>query len=284
MKKALIAGAGYLGLHLSEILLENNWKVHTVSRSKKNLNSLVTQHNFDLTDDSSLSKLEASLKKENFDFVYFFASPDGRNKDAYKNIFGKGLSNLLQLDIYKNTARFFFSSSTAVYAQNDGSVVNEESTVCSKKFNAEALLEAEDILRKSNLSTTSLRLSGLYGPGRKRLIDKASSIKSASEIENPFSYTNRIHVEDAARASFHLSNIKETESLYVVSDEHPALRADVMNHFRSELSLTPLDFESQRPDEEELHGKQASSNKLKNSGFKFNFPSFREGYEKELAN
>src|SRR3546814_3336601 len=95
------------------------------------------------------------------------------------------------------------------------------SDVCSSDLNGEILLEAENRLRQSlGHKAVALRLSGLYGPGRTQLLNRLRQAQ-APVIQEPPQWTNRMHIEDAARACAHLLMLDEAQPCYMGSDDRP---------------------------------------------------------------
>jgi nucleoside-diphosphate-sugar epimerase len=145
------------------------------------------------------------------------------------------------------------------------------------------LVEAEDLLR-SRLSgtstTTSLRLGGIYGPGRTRLIDQVRS--GSAVIPEDLRYTNRIHRDDAAAAIVHLATMADAPApVYVGVDDEPADLGAVLRFLASELGLP----EPQAGDAGPARGgnKRCRNDLLRKTGFNFTFPTFREGYRDVIA-
>ena len=72
--------------------------------------------------------------------------------------------------------RVLFVSSTAVYGDAGGGWVDESTTPAPGGFSGRILREAEELLRSRLRGTGTapvvLRLGGIYGPGRTRLIDQ----------------------------------------------------------------------------------------------------------------
>ena len=76
-----------------------------------------------------------------------------------------------------------------------------------------------------------LRLSGVYGPGRERLVDQVRS-GNARLAPGTSPHTNRIHRDDAARALVHLASVEDPAPTYLGTDDEPvkaydAARADL---------------------------------------------------------
>ncbi|MRT94982.1 NAD-dependent epimerase/dehydratase family protein, partial [Ancylomarina sp. 16SWW S1-10-2] len=65
-----------------------------------------------------------------------------------------------------------FVSSSSVYGQKDASWVNEESPTEPSHYSGKRLLEAEALLSNSGYPYCCVRFSGIYGPGRRRLIEQ----------------------------------------------------------------------------------------------------------------
>src|SRR5690606_4713500 len=111
--------------------------------------------------------------------------------------------------------------SSAVWGPSDDSV-NENTPVQNTDFRTDALLSAEAALyaRLPPNVGVALRLSGLYGPERLRLI---SGLRAGSIVapDGPGHWANRIHIDDAARACAHLLTLPNPEPLYIATDDFP---------------------------------------------------------------
>ncbi|WVM91810.1 SDR family NAD(P)-dependent oxidoreductase [Halopseudomonas pachastrellae] len=93
-------------------------------------------------------------------------------------------------------------SSSGVYAQQAGEWVTENSPALADSGSASALLAAEDVALRSGHPASVVRLTGIYGPGRNRLIEQARA--GMNVPAEPPQYTNRIHRDDAAGLLAHL--------------------------------------------------------------------------------
>ena len=79
-----------------------------------------------------------------------------------------------------------------------------------------------------------LRLSGIYGPGRTRLVDLVRSGR-ATYPPGPPRYANRIHRDDAAGALAHLLRLPAPAALYLGVDDAPVDLAEVLTFLAVEL-------------------------------------------------
>ncbi len=89
------------------------------------------------------------------------------------------------------------SSSTGVWGDGDGELVDEQTPVCPSRPSAAALVEAETMLRRHPKGPgVALRFAGLYGPER---LPRLDDLRAGREITaDPASWLNLIHLDDAA--------------------------------------------------------------------------------------
>ena len=185
--------------------------------------------------------------------------------------------------------RFIFVSSTSVYHQNDGTVVDESSPTNPAKFNGRIVLEGERLVTAFATGTV-VRFSGIYGPGRTRMVERVkNNIRSDSQDRG---YTNRIHVDDCAGVLTHLVNLTgsgSVESLYLASDCEPCTRVDLETFLASELGITErhsagAEADTKGSSAKRIAGsKRCSNERLLQSGYEFLYPDFRVGYRQVLA-
>ncbi|GAA0199832.1 MULTISPECIES: NAD(P)H-binding protein [Glutamicibacter] len=171
--------------------------------------------------------------------------------------------------------RLFYISSTAVNAGNDGQWVTEQHPKEPRRETAKVLACTEDYLLDSALPVTILRASGIYGPGRTRLIDSLREGKA--RLPRSSQWTNRVHRDDLAKAVVHLAHFgSDIDELYLATDNEPAQLAEVYEHLAGLLGTTPP------PASEEAPGSGAdrrlSNARLRATGWEPTFPNYREGY------
>ncbi|KPK17897.1 MAG: hypothetical protein AMJ62_00425 [Myxococcales bacterium SG8_38] len=264
--KVLIAGCGDVGNALATRLLAEGCEVWGIRRRVEALASGVRPWRIDLLDAAGFGSPPAA-----FDHVFYTASADRRDEAHYRSIYVHGLRDLL--DALRAAGcplhRVFFTSSTAVYGQSRGEWVDESSPTEPSAFNGQVLLEAESIIECAPETGITVRLSGIYGPGRTRLVRQVW----AKEAKANGSWTNRIHVEDCARALHHLMRLQEPAGLYLGSDDEPATTAEVVRWLSMELGV-----EEPQAETTERLGKRCRNARLRETGFRFRYPTFREGY------
>ena len=218
--------------------------------------------------------------------VVIAVAADSPSEEAYRASYVDGLTHVL--DALERDGvqpgRVLFVSSTAVYGDAGGGWVDERTPAAPGGFSGRVLLEAEQLIqaRFSGTATTatSLRLGGIYGPGRTRLIDQVRN--SSAVIPEDVRYTNRIHRDDAAAAIVHLATMAaRPEATYVGVDNDPADLGTVLRFLATEMGLT----EPPAGDAGPARGgnKRCRNSLLLSTGFTFTYPTFREGYRAVLA-
>ena len=260
MMKLLLIGNGYLGQAITGEFRAHGWEVTPVSLSGDD-GSIAC----DVSDPEAVSQLPAA------DFIVHCAASGRGGAEAYQRVYVDGCHHL--------TTTFpgiplLFTSSTSVYAQIDGSIVTETSPAIPDRETGSLLLEAEQI----TLSAGGIvaRLSGIYGPGRSVLLKKFFGGTAVIE-EDGRRFLNQIHRDDAARAIFHLaaSQPPPRGEIFNLSDSTPLTQLGCYQQLGTLFNLPlpptgPRDLNRKRG----WTHKQVSSEKLRQTGWQPQFPSF----------
>jgi len=266
--RVLIAGCGYVGCALAERLTAAGASVVGLRREAGALPPGVEPFAADVRDAAALRRLPGP-----FDAVVYAAAPARREEEAYRAVYVEGVARVAEAS---GGARFVLVSSTSVYAQDDGSLVDETSPTEPASFAGRAVLAGEARARAGAVDAVALRCGGIYGPGRARLLQAAREGRLAA-ADGPPRYTNRIHRDDVAGALAHLLALPAPEAVYVGVDAEPADEAEVHRWLAARVGR-PLPARAGAPPVGAARGKRCSSRRLLASGYRFLFPSFREGY------
>ncbi len=224
---------------------------------------------------------------EALDVVFYTAAADDGSPAAYAAAYVDGLRHALDsLAAAKLTApRLFYTSSTAVYAQQSGEWVDEHSTTEPADERGRILLAGERLAASGSAATTVVRLAGIYGPGRTRLIDgvRNGTVHCGGEVAT---ITNRIHRDDCAGFLAHLATLADPARLYVGVDDEPAERCTVFHWLADRLGVpSPHRGEpapaTARP--RSVTNKRCSNASMRKTGYRLRFPTFREGYAALLS-
>jgi nucleoside-diphosphate-sugar epimerase len=269
--KLLVAGCGYVGTELARRAILRGWDVTALSRTPREMPGLRWIK-------ADLCKPETLQDLESCDYVVYCASAGASTEEAYTKAYVTGPKNLLKA-LGGQSCRFLFVSSTSVYAQDDGSLVDEKSPVSREQFQGRLLLEGEEIVAASGKQPIILRFSGIYGPGRTRLIDMVRS-QAARIVPGVRDWTNRIHRDDCAEIIIHLLQKKNAEGIWIGTDREPVDRNTV---FKGLAAMLAVELREAGTSESGERNKRCSSGKLLASGYHFVYPTWREGYGAMLS-
>ena len=278
MAKVLIAGCGDVGSALGLRLRAAGHQVFGLRRNVDALPAGITPVAADLDDPASLRE---AIPGE-LDQLVYTAAASGFEDGAYRRAYVTGVDNVLAVVDRRRLARVLFVSSTGVYAQDDGTWVDEASPSRPGRFSGKRLLEGEARIAACGVSSASVRFGGIYGPGRNRLLRNVRAGEACSE--EPVPWTNRIHRDDCAGVLEHLLTLNEIEPIYVGVDNEPAPQCAVMDWLAAQMGCPPVPRSAGGGAGRRRGGNKRCSNaRLLASGYRFRFPTYREGYAAVLA-
>jgi len=275
--KVLIIGCGDLGSEVAKQLAQSGIEVVGVKRSKPPVaDEAITMRiiNADVTRPETLSVLN-NIAPE---VVFYCVAADGQSDAEYKAAYVDGLRNVLATQKNNvNLKHVFFVSSTRVYGQETDALLDEAVPAFPADFGGERLLEAEMLLQDLPCTSTALRLSGIYGPGRLRMINLA---KSPASWPKQNVWSNRIHRDDAAAfAVFLIKQVlagDKVNNCYIVTDSKPSTQYEVLAWLANQLQTC-------RPELLPVSGGKRLSNKLLlETGFKLQYADYKAGYQSLL--
>jgi len=273
--RVLIAGCGDLGTEAGLRFAAEGHRVLGLRRSPDKLPDAIEGLAGDLSE--PLPDLPADIE-----VLVYAAAADGRTEDAYRRAYVSGPHHVLDAlgRAGARVRRVLMVSSTGVYGVVDGSEVDEDTPTDPNSASGAVLVEAERALLDRRPDATVFRLAGVYGPGRTRLIDQVRD--GTAVIPDPPVHTNRIHRDDAAQAILELTTGEVPAPRVLVGVDHdPAERGQVLRFLADELGLP---HPPTGPDRRGRGGdKRCRNDRLVATGFRFTYPTFREGYRAILA-
>ncbi|MCL6414310.1 SDR family oxidoreductase [Aestuariirhabdus sp. Z084] len=270
----LIVGCGDVGNRLATMLMEQGSQVWGLRRNLDNLAPGIHPVAGDFSNADSWQGVPETL-----DYLVFTGTASERSDEGYRRAYVDGVKSMAAVaeSLAKAPRRLFFTSSTAVYNQGDGEWVDELSETQPQRFNGQRMLEAEQALAEATINTTSVRLSGIYGPGRERLIKRVLNRQSCEYKPAPI--TNRIHSEDCAGVLAHLITRDwqhlEVAPLYIASDSEPCAMDQIMAWLADQLDVE-LPKVATTPSH--IPSKRCSNQRLRETGYQLRYPDFRAGY------
>ena len=295
--KVLFAGCGDIAVRaiaqLQNIESDQIWQTLGMRRNLAKLPADLDAVAGDVRDSECLKDL---LVSKHIDVLVVTLTPSEMSDEGYRDSYVVAAQSIESaVKACKQTPRLvIWVSSTGVYGQNNGEWVNESTETNPVSFRGKRLLEAEDVIRSLPIASVIVRFSGIYGPGRNRLINQ---IKKGEPVpEQPVSWTNRIHSEDCAGIIVHLlerfSRDEHLDPCYIGTDNEPVPAYDVRKWIAAEIGVrfngishvaSPGEATGDNGLEKNANqGRRCSNQRLQDSGYEFLYPTFQEGYTGRL--
>lgn len=283
MSELLVVGMGQLGRELAELAQSDPFRFQVIGAARSPNPASVYA---DVTELATLRSLQATYPAPAA--IVYAVSPRGQN---YEDIYEKGLHNVLTT---WPTSRLVLVSSTAVYGESAQLELDDFSAIEPRSASECALRAGEQLTLRESGKNLVVRASGIYGPMRTslatRLLTSDLTPEEASRI------TNRIHQQDLARAILSLLSTEGTSGVYLASDLGPAslgqiqafLREHPVSHeflVRSAARRAPADESlpktaiGERPRTRRVHSRALLPTRLQALGFRYNYPTYRQGYD-----
>jgi nucleoside-diphosphate-sugar epimerase len=270
-RSVLIAGCGFVGLPLARNFSSSGWETHAITASESSAAKLqgapFPVYALDIREETSMRTFVGRC----FDVVIHCASSGRGDAGDYIAVFLGGTQNLIANLDY---GRLMFSSSTSVYAQTDGSWVDETSKADPVRETGKILRETEDLVLASG--GTVVRLAGLYGPGRCAPLQKLVEGRAIIEGDGT-RVMNTLHQLDAADALQFLA-LAESSGLFNIVDNQPVVEIEWFRYVCDRLNKPlppngPRDLNRKRG----WTNKRVSNQKLRSLGWDPSYPTFKEG-------
>ncbi|MBF4570666.1 sugar nucleotide-binding protein [Plantibacter sp. VKM Ac-2880] len=210
-------------------------------------------------------------------------APHQRSVEAYDGLYRDGVAHLLAAvaELPGIPPRILFVSSTAVWGEDGGERIDDTTPAVPTTGTARALVAAEEAVSAAVPEASLIRFGGLYGPTSTMFVDQVRD----GRVTRPSGWTNRIHRDDAAAVILHLLDLPATALPPVVAgiDEEPVLLSTAADFIAERLGVAPpvLDDAGRTP-EESRRGKRIVADALRDSGFSYRYPTYREGYAAQL--
>jgi len=231
----LIFGCGYVGRRAAARWLATGKRVAALTRrntevlAEQGIVSIVG----DVLDPASLCSLPAAST------VLYAIGLDRMSGRTMREVYVGGLGNVL--DALPRPNRFIHISSTSVYGQTDGGLVNENSSTEPVEESGRIVLEAERLLRAKLPQAIVLRFAGIYGPDR--LMRKQALLESDPLLGDCEKWLNLIHVDDGVDAILAAEARSPPGATFNIADGEPVSRRDFYTHWARLLNAPAARFE-----------------------------------------
>jgi nucleoside-diphosphate-sugar epimerase len=285
--RVLIVGCGYVGLPLGAELVRLGHEVFGLRRNisaETELKAAGIQPLFgDVTKPDELKNLP-----RDFDWVVNCVAAGG-DAENYREVYFNGTKNLIEWLVSNPPKKFVYTSSTSVYAQNDGSQVKESSPVEPTAETSKILVATEKVLldaaAQKKFPTVILRVAGIYGPDRGHWFKQF--LKDAAHIEGAGArFLNMIHRDDLVGCIIAALKNGRAGEIYNAADDEPVSQLHFFQWLAQAVDKPLPPSAPENSNENRKRGatnKRVSNRKLKMElGHAFKYPNFRIGYSAEL--
>ena len=278
MPRIIIAGCGFVGLAAARVFHAADWDVLGLTHSQESAEALREEKfslaSCDISDAAAVRAVAARFGSAP-DAVIHCASSGRGGADAYRSVYLGGARNLLDA---LTPARLLFTSSTSVYAQTDGAIVNEGSPAEPPSETGRLLRETEELVLAHGGIVA--RLAGIYGPGRSVLLRKFFTGEAVIEGDG-MRIVNQVHRDDIASALRVLVE-RRAAGIFNVSDDSPMPQRELYAWLAQRFSLPlpptgPIDPNRKRG----WTSKRVSNAKLRALGWAPMFPNFFDAVERQ---
>jgi nucleoside-diphosphate-sugar epimerase len=166
--------------------------------------------------------------------TFYFAPPPQQGESDLR------LDRFLQLATVPPAA-FVYMSTTGVYGDTKGALVDESTPVDPLTERARRRVSAEEMIRvwctERRVRRVVLRVPGIYGPGRLPL-DRLHAHEPVIRPEEA-GITNRIHVDDLVEACIVAASNPEARGVYNVTDGNSCTSTDFLDRVARLANLPP---------------------------------------------
>jgi len=210
-------GAGYVGSHLTRMLLEKGYRVRVLDKlmfGSAGLATLLDHPNLELQRGDILHVEDVLCALDGAEAVIHLAGLVGdpacsHDRDATVAINYEATKVMVEISKYRGVRRFLFASTCSVYGAAEDYVLNEGSVVSPVSLYAETNLKSEDIILRSLEGTDVVRgivrFATVYGYSERMRFDLVVNILTAKavadrriEIYGGSQWRPNVHVQDAA--------------------------------------------------------------------------------------
>lgn len=260
----LILGYGQTGRALAQQLQQQGHQVTAVSRTAQDAGQGVHH----LCQDVRQLKLGSAVL---FDWVYVILAPNQRGIEFYQQAFIDPAMPVFHALAQHPIQRIVFVSSTSVYGENNGQMIDDSTIPQAQETMGKCLLAAEQLWSAYwGEKLIIVRPSGLYQAQSLYLVKQAEAA-TAITVKH---WTNRIHRQDLVGFLGYLLTIKQPYQHYILSDQQPEIQYHLWNTIRQTKGLTPLKI----TDDLTQTGKKIQAQRLQASGYQLLYPTWQHGY------
>ena len=232
----LIIGQGDIGLPVTNKLAQEGLNVTGLARRERHHYALDDKANFLQADALTLT----AEQLQNFTALAIIVTPDEYSTSGYHDSYLAISQHLATLtDKLTNLARIVFISSTAVYGQDSGEWIDEDTApVMPAREASRVILQAEQTLQQGfGAKAIIIRPSGIYG--RERLMRLRKAKEKQKEPVAAAHWSNRIMDCDLVTITANIMTIDTPKPLYIATDYAPVTTFELGSWLSEQINEVP---------------------------------------------
>jgi len=267
MKKVSIIGLGWLGEATGLLLQTQGYEVLGSSTRPEKV-EILRKRGLDAVQFSLTPAPEGTGYQRLFDSEILVVTLPPRSRQGDGELYLKQLASLRELIARSSVKQLIFISSTGIYPNESKSLpYTEVEPINARNAGNPVLYEAEALMETpASYQLTVLRMGGLMGADR-----IPGTYFSGKEQVAGHTRVNFIHQADAARmVAWVINQGLWNQTFNGVAPEHP-FRREIYAKNSSSLGILPPASYQDAADEKE--GRWISSEKIRATGFTFDFPN-----------
>ncbi|WP_435370486.1 NAD(P)H-binding protein [Acinetobacter defluvii] len=248
----LFIGYGKTSQRVAKQLFQQDHQITTVSRSPK-------EDDFAEHLIQDIQQLDLSYIKP-IDVVYVLLAPSRNTTlssvEAYQQTYVDSVQPIVLALKNHPVQRIIVVSSTRVYGENHGEIINDDSSVIPSDEQGRLLLKMEQLWQQAYPEQCVIvRPTGIYGMSTARMVKLAETTKSYPNIH----WSNRIHIDDLASFLAHLLHVERPEKSYICTNNKPQPLHEMILKIQRELDLPELVLKSERESGKRIFGREIRS-------------------------
>lgn len=267
MKKVSIIGLGWLGEATGLLLQSHGYQVLGSSTRLEKV-EILRKRGLDAVQFSLTPAPEGTDYSRLFDSEIMVVTLPPRSRQGDGELYLQQLSSLRELIAESSVKQLIFISSTGIYPnESKSSPYTEEEPINSSHAGNSVLYQAEALMASSSsYQLTVLRMGGMMGADR-----IPGTYFSGKEQVAGHTRVNFIHQADASRmVAWVINQGLWNQTFNGVAPEHPFRREVYANNSSTLGILPPVSYQDAA---DEKVGRWISSEKIRDTGFTFDFPN-----------
>lgn len=266
---SIIIGCGYVGAAVAQHWTQQGLTVTATTTHPDRLSELrsIAAHALVLTGNDETA-LNAALENQQVVLL----SVGAPSPDAYDVTYRQTAKALVAVLDQTPVRQVIYTGSYAVYGDQQGEWVTEETLVRPANLKGEILAETEQILlgaASAERQVCVLRLGGIYGPGRElvKILGRAAGTTRPGDGSDR---SNWIHLDDIVGA-IDFARVHRLSGIYNLVQDAPLTTQELFDRVCAAHQLEPVGWDTSRISDRPYNAK-VSNQKIKDAGYRLIHP------------